>query len=134
MAARKIVRKSSAKKTHFIVANYHTGPIVIPQRKGQNSSVILIRTAPIIIPPGKGVPIDAEIWTDLKKNKGIQNYMDAGLIGEIEREGEVPVNSRSTVTLPIPENLLRDDEKFVSGIGVSAKVTRKDVKNIPVGD
>lgn len=97
--------KSTPKRTTYIVANNHTAAIVFPR-----SSPVAVRSSPLVLPAGKAIEIDAAEWSEIRKSTGVKNYMDAGLITETNRVGDVPTTSVSSSRLVIPEHLTREGE------------------------
>jgi hypothetical protein len=119
-------RMTPAKRASYFIANNHTGDIVFP-RKGRGA----LKTVPLTLPAGQSVIVDGEEWIQLKLNKSVRNYLDAGLISEVSKVGEVPVMSQSSTDLPIPEHLLREEE-MGKQTDVKATVRRKTASRITV--
>ena len=119
--------KTTTKRTQYIIANQHAGAIVFPRRGGGQ-----IRNSPIVLPPGQSIAIDAEEWVALRKNRGVQNYIDAGLIKEVRKIGEISVSSTTTTKLPVPEHLQREDEHKGKQTDVTASVKQKKTKTLVV--
>lgn len=95
----------SGKATTVLVANQHTGGITFP-RTGANGVI----APPLRLAPGTVTEIDATEWAERKKMKVVRHYLDAGLLAEVKRKGNVPVLSESTTNLQPPENLQTDAE------------------------
>lgn len=123
----KPIRKQTVKRTQYFVANNHTGDIVFP-RSGRG----ILKTVPLTLPAGRSVIVDADEWNQLKKNKSVVNYIDAGLISEVMKEGEVAVMSNTTAELPIPEHLQREEETGKTHQEVKATRRRQTVSRITV--
>jgi hypothetical protein len=121
-----IQRKTSNKKMHYFIANNHTGTIIFP-RSGQGA----IRLPPLVLLPGKSVLMQKDDWERLKANQGVQNYLDAGLISEVDREGTVPVSSQTTTILPIPDHLMRDEE-MGQQTDVKSQVVRRKASTLTI--
>lgn len=117
-------KRTTAKRTVYFVANNHTGDILFPR-----ASRGAIKSVPLVLPAGKSIMVEADEWIQLKTNKSVRNYIEAGLISEVAKEGDVPVSSQSSTELPIPEHLLREEETG-DNVPVKASVRRKKVSLI----
>jgi len=120
-------RGRAVKRTQYFVANNHTGDIVFP-RSGRG----VLKSIPLTLPAGRSIIVDADEWNQLKKNKSVVNYIDAGLISEVMKEGEVAVMSNTTAELPIPEHLQREEETGKTHQEVKATRRRQTVSRITV--
>ena len=117
--------KVTPKRTTYTIANYHTANIVFP-RAGR----IGLKVSPLILPPGKSIEVSAEEWNVYRKNKGVQNYIDVGLIAEVDKVGNVPMTEKTSVELEIPEHLKRDEEVVNNKPEVKAAVVKKSKSTI----
>ena len=118
--------KATSKRTEYFIANHHTATIIFP-RSGQGA----IRLPPLILPPGKSVVMSAEDWNRLKTNRGVMGYINAGLISEVSKEGDVPMSSVTTSELIIPEHLKRDEE-LGRQTDIKASVRRKKATTLSI--
>jgi hypothetical protein len=120
--------KSTTKRTHYFVANHHTADIIFPRSGREN-----IRRPPLVLFAGVSTPVSADDWNAVRNNKGVKNYLDAGLISEVRREGEVSVSSSTSGDIPIPEFLQTPEELGVEGTtGIKATRRKKDVSYLTV--
>lgn len=102
-AAEIITGAADATSGMVVVANYHTGRIMLPRKSEQGVAV-----APLILEPGRTNLVPAEEWEARKKSTVVQHYLDHGIIGEVRKHsGDVPIDSTGTSDLDaiIPENL-----------------------------
>lgn len=89
------------------IANYTMAAITLPRLGGQN------KLAPAItIGPGMSIDVPNEIWTEVKKVHSVQCYLDAGLLKEIKKTGEVDSHISATIDTEaiVPEHLSDADE------------------------
>lgn len=98
------------------VANHHKGPIIFP--RSVNSEIL---PSPICIYPGSVEEIDAGVWGSLKSSPQITHYLNAGILSEVRRDGNVPVYEERTSDPPVPENLQYEEQ---TGAAVTASVKR----------
>lgn len=104
-----------------LVANQHSGPIILPRVAVQGEQ--RIQLAPTILHPGTVTPVSREVWEEHKKITVIQHYLDKHLLAEVNRTGAVPVMDATSTDLEdcIPDNL-KTEEELGNIEGVSAKV------------
>ena len=120
--------KSTAKRSHYFIANHHTGDIIFPRSGREN-----IRRPPLILSAGMSTQVDADEWNAIRKNTGVKNYLNAGLISEVRGEGEVSVSSSTSGDIPIPPFLQTPEELGVEGTtGIKATRRKKDVSYLTV--
>lgn len=127
-----------AKKGTILIANQHTGIISIPRVSYQNDQRVLL--TPLNLAPGTVTPVDAEEWTERRKNHVVQHYLDIGLLAEVKRDGAVPVLETSSTDLEaiIPDNLRTAEELGVEGSAIAdakapkATVRKTDVATVKV--
>jgi hypothetical protein len=109
------------KRTHYHIANTDSGDIVYP-RPGKGG----IKATSIVFPSGQAIPIEASEWHEMREKTGIRNFTNAGVLVEVNKDGNTPISERSASSMPIPEHLQRDDEEIGTG-PVKAKVRQKNV-------
>jgi hypothetical protein len=119
-------RKNSTGSEVVLVANYHTGGIVFP-RTGANGLMM----PPLRLAPGSTTPVEKEEWDKRKKMTVVQHYLDAGILGIVQKTGAVPVQGNTTTTLVVPEHLAGEDHEGKEE-GVKAKTRRKKVGSVTV--
>lgn len=113
----------SSAPTEFYVANQHAGPIMFP-RRGQGN----VTLPPLVLQPGTVTRIPAEEWLFRRQNQVVQNYLDRGLLAEVQkptRNAEVPTVSRTNPDLVIPEHLSTEEE-LEGSTGTAKAGVRKD--------
>lgn len=90
-----------------LVANQHTGGIVLP-RSGEGG----IALPAVRIAPGSVEKLDAKFWAEWKKNQVVQEYLRVGILVEVKsaKVTEVPVGVTETSHPEIPEHLRGADE------------------------
>lgn len=118
-------------QTNVLVANQHSGPIILPRVAVQGEQ--RIQMAPTILHPGTVTLVDGEVWKEHKKLVVIQHYLDKRLLAEVNVSGDVPVMGNTSTDLQdcVPEHLQTAEEQGNIS-GVTAKVTKTDVGNIKV--
>lgn len=122
--------RATPKRTHYIVANHHTAAIVFP-RQSPGSGGHLQKTKPLVLPSGHTEVVAADEWNVLRKNPVVQRYIDAHLISEVEREGDIPASAERTSSPPIPDHL-KTEQELGARTGHSAGVVRSDANTITV--
>ena len=111
-------------QTTVLVANQHSGPIILPRVAIQGEQRIQLN--PTILYPGTVTPVDGDIWSEHLKLIVIQHYLDKRLLAVVQSEGLVPISDTSSTDLEgaIPENLKTEEE--LGNTGATAKVVRQN--------
>ena len=117
----KVPTVKKLKRTHYHIANTDTGDIVYP-RPGRGG----IKASSIVFPSGQAVPVEADEWHEIREMSGMKNFINAGVLQEVNKDGETPVSGTSASSMPIPEHLQRVDEEIGTDV-VKAKVRQKNV-------
>lgn len=124
-----VVSSTNNPMKKVMVANNHTGSIIIPRSiKGPEEAIHRIALAPLVFPSSTVTVVDGEVWGKIKKtNQMIQKYLDAGLLTEVRRKGGIVATVAQTSNLIPPEHLKTPDE-----LKGSVRLSREDVREIEV--
>jgi hypothetical protein len=106
-----------------LVANQHTGNIMLPRKGGQGISL-----PPIILHAGHVTPVPRDEWNERKKIQVVQYYLDRNLLAEVRREGVVPVIDATSTELTPPEHLQSEEEQGVHAKAGVRKANTAEVK------
>ena len=125
--------KVTPKRTSYIIANCTAGNIVLPQAQPEGRRIMAnAKLSTVILPPGQAITVPAEVWNEMRKNTGVKNYLDHGLLSEVKSEGPINIIAEETSQPVIPENLRRDDEVIGKQVPVRAAVRRTTPQKITV--
>ena len=93
--------------TTVVVANHYSGIILFPKR-GEGG----VALPPVQLHPGQTTEVDAETWTQYKKNRIVQHWLDTGTLTVGDRKGPTPVAFDGTEQeLEIPEHLQGNEQE-----------------------
>lgn len=124
-----VVEKADSTSGEVLIANHHTGRIILPRSSSQGVAV-----NPLILEPGFVNVVSAEEWSIRKQNTVVGYYLDKGLLAEVKRmDVAVPVTDGTTSDLDsiVPENLR--EETQVGETGAAVEVRRAKAGEITVG-
>lgn len=118
-----------------IVANHHTGPIVLPRIYEVNTTGDVTKNKILCgertIPAGEtaGVKIPRDEWElRLQRGEALRMLMDRGALSIVRRMGEVEFRCQSTSDLVVPPHLRgdtqEDESKTPKGGRVAAALDR----------
>ena len=107
-----------AKEKDIIIANHHTGPIVLPRMYAPNTSgdpaAMIKMLESKTIQPGGTELLSATEWEIRKVSPALKYYLDNGHLSMVKRAGEVSIDTGATVDLEVPEHLQADQDGAVS--------------------
>lgn len=109
---KRVAIKNNNPMATVLVANQHSGLIVIPRIvKSHPSTMQRTPLKSINLKPGVVTRLDKKTWDDIKAtNKMVVQYIDQGLIIEVKHEKSVIASGVETTDPEPPENLLTTDE------------------------
>jgi hypothetical protein len=120
--------KATAKRTVYYIANPTASDVALP-RPGLGG----LKATCIVFPAGQSIEVDAAEWNELRQRSGVRNYIDHGILAEVNRGGSVLIVRDTISDLIIPEHLKHDNEIAAQATPVSAKVRQKNVVQFNVG-